>query len=60
MSAYPTVMTTTNVMILLGIPLEMKCLTLRYLFPVCESSNMIAAVSHLSRLVMGCFKSWRA
>lgn len=40
---YPTVITTNNVRILAGIPLLMKCLTCRYLCPVCESSIMIAA-----------------
>lgn len=45
---YPTVITTPRVMIEEGTPLEMKCLTLRYLMPVWESSIMIAAVWDVS------------
>ena len=42
-SPYPNVITTKKVMTLAGIPLEMKCLTCKYRWPVCESSIMIAA-----------------
>lgn len=42
MAAYPIVIVTTRVMMLLGTPRLMKCFTFRYLLPV-VSSFMIAA-----------------
>jgi NAD dependent epimerase/dehydratase family enzyme len=41
--AYPTLITTANVMMLAGMPLVRKCWTRKYRCPVCESSIMIAA-----------------
>lgn len=53
---YPTEITTRRVRTEAGIPREIKCLTRKYLIPVCESSIIIAAdfVSLCSTLVLLC------
>lgn len=48
MRPYPTVITTTNVMMLAGTPRVMKCLTFKYRWPVWLSSIMIAAEDYVS------------
>lgn len=50
-SPYPTLMITPYDMMLAGTPLVKKCQTCKYLWPVCGSSIMIAAVIILVRTI---------